>query len=112
DLSQALQPSGRGYLVRRDSALLTVSQNVSPRLYATLSLQFVRNDQVASGPFLDVPHYFTGDAGFEWHATEHVVVGVTGGYTQVEEAVTAQQARGWQTYINTRWTPVPASVSR
>jgi hypothetical protein len=112
DISQTLQPSGRGYLVRRDSATLSVAEPVSARLYATLALQFVRNEQVANGPFLDVPHYFTGDAGFDWHVAERVVVSVTGGYTELEEAVSYQLARGWHASINTRWTPVPTSVSR
>ena len=112
DYSQTLQPSGRGYLVRRDAATLSAAQNVSPRLFATLSLQYVRNHEVAGGPFFDVPRYFSGDAGFDWHATEQIVVSVTGGYTQVEEASTGQYARGWRMAVNTRWTPVPRSVSR
>jgi len=112
DYSQSLQPSGRGYLVRRDAATLSAAQSVSPRFYATVSLQFVRNREVAGGPFLDVPRYFTGDAGFDWHVGEHIVVSVTGGYTEVEEAGTYQLAQGWHTSVNTRWTPVPVSVSR
>lgn len=112
DYSQTLQPSGRGYLVRRDIAMLSVAQNVSERLYATLSAQFVRNHEVAGGPFVDVPRYFTGDAGFDWHVAQYIVITVTGGYTEVEEAVTNQIARGWHTSVNTRWTPVPRSMSR
>jgi hypothetical protein len=112
DYGQTLQPSGRGYLVRRDNATLSVAQNVSARLYATLSVQYVRNHEVAGGPFYDVPRYFAGDAGFDWHASEHVVVSVTGGYTQLEEPVSYVLAKGWHTFVNTRWTPVPASVSR
>jgi hypothetical protein len=112
DYGQTLQPSGRGYLVRSDTATLSASQNVSARLYAILTLQYVHNQQVAGGPFEDVPRYFTGDAGFDWHATEHIVVSVAAGYTQVEEAVTGQQARGWHTLVNTRWSPAPTSVSR
>ena len=112
DYSQTLQPSGRGYLVRRDAATLGVAQNVSARLYATLSAQFVRNREVAGGPFNDVPRFFTGDAGFDWHVAEHVVVSVTGGYTQLEEPANYQVARGWHGFLSTRWTPAPASVSR
>src|SRR5262249_32335459 len=88
DIGQTLQPSGGGYLVRRDSATLGAARNVSPRLYATMALQYVRNYEVAGGPFLDVPRYFTGDAGFDWHASANIVVSVTAGYTEVEEAVT------------------------
>jgi hypothetical protein len=112
DYSQTLQPSGRGYLVRRDSATLSVAQSVSPTVYATLTLQYVHNQQVAGGPFEDVPRYFTGDAGFDWHATEHIVINVAGGYTQLEEAGTGQHAEGWRATVNTRWTPVASSVSR
>jgi hypothetical protein len=112
DYSQTLQPSGRGYIVRRDAATLTVAQNVSELVYATLTLQYVHNQQVAGGPFEDVPHYFTSDAGFDWHVREHIVVSVAGGYTQVEEAITGQQVRGWHATVNARWTPVPRSVSR
>lgn len=112
DYSQTLQPSGRGYLVRRDAATLSVAQNVSARFYATLSLQFVRNHEVAGGPFYDVPRYFAGDAGFDWHVSEHVVVSVTGGYTELEEPANYELAKGWHTFVNTRWTPTPASVSR
>jgi len=112
DVGQTLQPSGRGYLVRRDSATLSAARNVSPRVYATMALQYVRNHEVAGGPFLDVPRYFTGDAGFDWHASENIVVSVTAGYTEVEEAVTYEIARGWHTAVNTRWTPVPRSVAR
>jgi len=112
DYSQTLTPSGRGYLVRRDAATLSVAQSVSARLYATLSAQYVRNREVAGGPFLDVPRYFTGDAGIDWHASEHVVVSVTAGYTQLEEPVSYQLASGWHTFVNTRWTPAPTSVSR
>jgi hypothetical protein len=112
DYSQTLQPSGRGYLVRRDAATLGVAQNVSARLYATLSAQFVRNRELAGGPFYDVPRFFTGDAGFDWHVSEHVVVSVTAGYTQLEEPVNFQLASGWHGFVNTRWTPAPTSVSR
>jgi hypothetical protein len=111
DYSQTLQPSGRGYLVRRDAATLSGAQNVSARLYATLSVQFVRNHEVAGGPFYDVPRFFAGDAGFDWHASEHVVVSVTGGYTQLQEPVNYQLASGWHMFVNTRWTPAPTSVS-
>jgi hypothetical protein len=112
DYSQTLQPSGRGYLVRRDAATLSVAQNVSARLYATLSAQYVRNREVAGGPFYDVPRFFAGDAGFDWRASEHVIVSVTAGYTQLEEPVNYQLASGWHTFVNTRWTPAPTSVSR
>jgi hypothetical protein len=112
DYSQSLQPSGRGYLVRRDAGNLTISQNVAARLYATLTVQDIRNSQVAGGPFQDVPHYFSGDAGFDWHASEHVVVSVTAGLAELEEPVTYQTARGWHAAVNTRWTPMPLSISR
>ena len=112
DYSQTLQPSGRGYLVRRDAATLSVAQNVSTHVYATLTLQYVHNQQVAGGPFLDVPRYFTGDAGFDWHVSEHLVVTVTGGLVNIEEAGTGELVHGWHATINMRWTPVPRSVSR
>ena len=112
DISQTLQPSGRGYLVRRNSVSVSASQNVAPRLYATMNLQFVRNSEVAGGPFLDVPRYFSGDAGFDYHVAEHIVVSVTGGYTELEEPGSYQHARGWRAGVNTRWTPVPLTTSR
>lgn len=112
DYSQSLQPSGRGYLVRRDAGNLTVARNLAPRLYATLTVQDIRNSEVAGGPFLDVPRYFAGDAGFDWHASEHVVVSVTAGLAELEEPVSYQMARGWHAAVNTRWTPMPWRVSR
>jgi len=112
DYSQSLQPSGRGYLVRRDAGNLTVSHNVAPRLYATLTVQDIRNSEVAGGPFYDVPRYFFGDAGFDWHASERIVVSVTAGIAELEEPVSYQTARGWHAAVNTRWTPMPLRVSR
>jgi hypothetical protein len=59
-----------------------------------------------------VPRFFTGDAGFDWHVSEHVVVSVTAGYTQLEEPVNFERASGWHGFVSTRWTPTPTSVSR
>jgi hypothetical protein len=112
DYSQTLQPSGRGYLVRRDATNLTLSQNVAPRLYATLTLQAIRNSNLSNGVFLDVPRYLASDAGFDWHLSEHVVVSVTAGLAEIREPVTYELARGWHCAVNTRWTPRPRSVSR
>lgn len=112
DYSQSLQPSGRGYLVRRDAASLTLAQSVAPQLYATLTVQDIHNNNLSNGVFLDVPKYLTADAGFDWHVSEHLVLSLTAGVAEISEPVTLQQVRGWHTALNGRWNPRPLSVSR
>lgn len=112
DYSQTLQPSGRGYIVRRDSAALSVAQNVSTHLYATLALQYIHNQQVAGGPFYDVPKYFAVDGGFDCYLSEHLVLSVTAGVVEITEPSTYQLARGWHSSAKLRWTPLPRTVTR
>jgi hypothetical protein len=112
DYGQTLAPSGRGYLVRRDTANLTLSRNLAPRWYATLTVQDVRNSSLTDAPFLDVPRYLAVDGGFDWHLSTQLVLSLTAGVVEIHEPVTEDLARGWHTGINARWTPVPLSVSR
>jgi hypothetical protein len=112
DYSQSVQPSGRGYLIRKDSATLSLSQQLRGQLWATAAILDVRNSNLSSGPFLDVPRYSSIDAGLEWHVSEVVVLGVTSGYASTLTSVTYQSANGWHASLNAVWTPVPRSVSR
>lgn len=112
DYSQTVQPSGRGYLIRRNAATLSLSQQLKGSLYGTVSLLDLRNSNLASGPFLDVPRYSSADVGLEWHVSLQVVITLAGGYASTITAVTYQPANGWHGAINTVWTPVPRSTSR
>jgi hypothetical protein len=112
DYSQSVQPSGRGYLIRRNQVTLGVSQQVRGQLWATVSVLDLRNSNLSSQPFMDVPRYSSVDAGLEWHLSEVLVLGVTGGYASTVTAVTYQPANAWHAAVNAVWTPVPRSVSR
>ncbi len=110
--NRSVQPSGRGVLVRRDDLAVSLSQSIAPKLYATLSVHDIRNANLASGPFLEVPRYFTGDAGLEWRLSTQWVVDLTGGMSEDRQPTNNEIARGWRAALNTRWTPAAWSSSR
>jgi hypothetical protein len=112
DYSQSVEPSGRGYLVRRNSATLSLSQQVRGQLWVTASVLDLRNSNLSTQAFMDVPRYSSVDAGLEWHLSEVLVVGVTTGYASTLTAVTYQPASGWHAAANAVWTPVARSISR
>jgi len=111
-LNRTVQPSGRGFLLLREAASLSFSESVAPQLFVTGTLQYIRNSNLASGPFFDVPRYESADAGLEWHPTEHLVLSLTAGVREIREPTSDATPRGWHTAFNTRWAPRAPSVSR
>ena len=110
--NRSLQPSGRGFLMRRDQLALSASQSIAPKLFATATLQGVENSNLATGPFLDVPQYFTADVGLQWRASEQWTISLTAGGAVLREPLTDQHAAEWRAALDTRWTPLPHSASR
>ena len=114
--NRSLQPSGLGFLVRRDQLLFSLNQNIAPKLFATATVQGVLNHDLTTGPYLDIPRYFTGDAGLQWRASDQWTINLTAGATFVREPATYQNinqtAKGWHAALDTRWALFPRSVSR
>lgn len=110
--NRSVQPSGRGFLLLRDTIGLSLLHNFAPELFLTATFQDIRNSNLASGVFLDVPRYVSGDAGIEWHPTAHLILSLTAGEAAIREIVTYQPAHGWHTAFNVRWSPRPWTMSR
>ena len=112
DYSRSVQPSGSGFLIRRDALNLSVAQNIAPRLFATLSAQDIRNENLAGGAFDGVPRYLSCDGGLEWHLSLQLVLNATGGLAENRQPVTDLLVRGWRGAVTLHWLPRPLSVSR
>lgn len=107
-----VEPSGYGFLIRRDDSALSYEHGIAPNLSVTLSIHDVRNaDLTTAFPISDDRHYFIGDGGFVWSFRQQWTLSATGGMSEAREP-NNRTARGWRSALAIHWTPVPWSVSR
>ena len=111
--TRALQPSGSGLLIRRDTVNLSALHSISERLDLTLSLQDVRNNNLEGGQFAGIAQYLWADCGVNRHLTPRWLLSGTAGYAQSRPIATNEKtARGWHAGLTFTWTPIPMSLSR
>lgn len=107
-----VEPSGYGFLIRRDDSALSYEHGIAPNLSVTLSVHDVRNAGLTTVfPVSDDRHYFIGDGGVVWSFKQQWTLTLTAGMSEAHEPDN-RTARGWRSALSIHWTPAPWSVSR
>ncbi len=105
-------PTGRGVLVTRDEASMSVSRQLSPRLALGANASFNRNEDLLFGILRNNRRYWSADSSLSWRVTETCTL--TGklslGRAAIDLPSLTANSRGASLLVS--WTPKPWTLSR
>lgn len=106
DLSHSLVPMGTGVLTERDSAQLSLTQDLRPRLRALVRAGYARNREAGFGYTFDSRSYQYADLEFRWQLAETWFSSLVTGYASARALDTQGSIGGWNVVLRMSWAPV------